>query len=114
MKSYGQTEIGVLVNGMMFRMVIMNSKLVAKLNIMNILKTAGSMTWSDLKVTKCLIPGELQQAGWCPCAMGEAGHWGGVAAPGRFSTAGTELSSDQAPLPLCCAIIPQGPCQYTK
>ena len=74
MKSDGQTEIGVLVNSMMFIMVIMNCKIVAKLNIINILKTASSMTSSDLKVTKYLTPGELQQAGWCPCAMGEAGH----------------------------------------
>ena len=115
MISDGQTEIGVLINRMMFRMDILNSKLVAKLNIINILETAGSVNSSDLKVTKYKTPGELQQAD--PHLIGAPVPWVRpgtevVYQPrGRFSTGGTELPSDQAPLLLCGAIPPQGDTQ---
>ena len=118
MISDGQTEIGVLVNRIMFRMDVMKSKLVAKLNIINITETAGSLASSDLKVTKYKTPSELQQS--APHLIGAPVPWVRpgtevVYQPrGRFSTGGTELPADQAPLLLCGAIPPQVPGRDTQ
>ena len=118
MISDGQTEIGVLMNRIMFRMDIIQSNLVAKFNITDIVITEGTVATSDLKVTKYKTPRELQQL--APHLIGAPMPWlrpgtEVVYQPrGRFSTGGTELPADQAPLLLCGAVPPTVPGRDTR
>ena len=118
MISDGETEIGVLVNRIMFRMDIIQSNLVTKFNIIDILTTDGTVATSDLKVTKYKTPGELQQSE--PCLIGAPMPWVRpgtevVYQPrGRFSTGGTELPADKAPFLLCGAVPPTVPGRGTE